>query len=102
MDLQSITALRKYLNISKHEPGQISIKFSLALLSDQNAMKTIKENKTTPKAILKSDLNLFSRTLTVKYDSAVIDPNDLTEILTPRDRKTFDALAEKYQTILSA
>ncbi len=102
MNLQSITALRKYLSIAKHEPGNLSLKFSLALLSDQEAMKVIKENKVLPQAILSSNFNLITRTVKIKYDTNVIEPDELTDILTTRDKKQFDLLADKYSNILSA
>ncbi len=103
MDLESIKVLRKYLTIDKHQPGNITIKFSLGLLSDSNAMKIIKENKNKdmPKAILKSDLSLFSRKLTLGYDVNAISFDDLTEIFTTSDNNRFDQLAEKYLTVLS-
>ncbi len=104
MDIQSITTLRKYLTISDHKPGKMVIKFSMQLLTDNEAMKVINANKNAsmPKAIRKSKLNLIMRTVTLEYDTSVISPADFNEILSTKDRKQFEALAEKYRNVLSA
>lgn len=104
MNLESITALRKYISIASHKPGQISLKFGMQILSDPIAMDIIKQNKNTPmpKAIFDTKLNLLARTLTLNYDASIIDSTEFDEILTTRSRARFDELAKKYMTILTA
>ncbi len=104
MDLQALIALRKYLTIEKHTDGEIHLKFSLGLLADSEAMNAVSgnKNKKMPKAIIDSNLNLFSRIVVLKYDINSIVPDEFTEFLTTRNRPRFEELAKKYETILSA
>ena len=53
-----------------------------------------------PKAILKTKLNLFLRTLVVRYDMDAIDADELNEIITTTDRLRFNELIVKYTDIL--
>ncbi len=109
MDLQSLISLRKYLTIEKHiEEGdnqaQIKLKFSLNLLSDEKAMALVQESKhkTIPAAIFDSKLNLFMRTIQLKYDKNIIIPSEFEELLTTTSRKRFEEIADKYKILLSS
>ncbi len=102
MNLQNIAGLRKYMSITDHKPGCISLKFAMQILSDAAAMEIINQSKgiPVPKAILKTKLNLFLRTLVVRYDMDAIDADELNEIITTTDRLRFNELIVKYTDIL--
>ncbi len=104
MDLQSLSVLRKYINVVDHKTGSIKLKVAMSALSDPTVKKIIaqfKDNK-LPKAILDTHINIFTQTLTLKYDISIIDPKDFEEILATKDNTKFLSLAEKYHSILTA
>lgn len=104
MNIQQLTALRKYITIKNHTDGHIKIQFSMQILADQNAMSLIKEQKgnSLPSAIHKTSFNLFTRSLQMDYDTAIIVPQELTEMLTTTSKARFEELTTKYKNILSA
>ncbi len=104
MNLQALIALRKYLEIVSHSNGKMKLSFSLKVLSDNEAMALIKDmkNQKMPKAILDSNLSLFSRTVELKYDTESIVSAEFDELLTTRSRPRFQELVEKYKVVLTA
>ncbi len=104
MDLQSLSVLRKYIKVVDHKAGSIKLKVAFAALSDpkvKQIMAQFKEHK-LPKAILDTQINIFTQTLTLKYDITIIDQKEFEEILTTKDENKFLSLAEKYHSILTA
>lgn len=104
MNLASLSALKKYLTVQEHKNGTIKLKVAFSALSDPKVQEIMAEfkNKSMPQAILDTKVNIFTQTLTIKYDINCINPNDFEEILTTGDENRFLQLAEKYHAKLLA
>ena len=104
MDLQSLSVLRKYIKVVDHKAGTIKLKVALSALSDPTVKQIMAQfkNNELPKAILGTQINIFTQTLTLKYNTSIIDQKEFEEILTTQDNDKFLSLAEKYHSILTA
>lgn len=104
MNKASLAALRRYLTLAEHKAGTIKLKIAFAALSDPKVQELIAEfkNKPMPKAILDTKVNIFTQTITIKYDTDSIKADDFEEILTTKNEERFLQLAEKYHAKLLA
>ncbi len=104
MNKASLAALRRYLTLAEHKAGTIKLKIAFAALSDPKVQELIAEfkNKPMPKAILDTKVNIFTQTITIKYDTDSIKADDFEEILTTKNEERFLQLAEEYHAKLLA
>lgn len=102
MNLASLAVLRNYLTLAEHKAGTVKVKVAFSALSDPNVQKVIAEfkNQKMPKAILDTKVNIFTQTITIKYDTDCINANDFEELLTTKDEERFLRLAEEYHAKL--
>lgn len=104
MNFANLSALRKYLTLQEHKNGTIKLKVAFSALSDPKVQEVMAEfkNKSVPQAILDTKVNIFTQTITIKYDTNSIKPNDFEELLTTKDENRFLCLAEEYHAKLLA
>lgn len=104
MDLKNLASLRQYLTVAEHKAGTLKLKVKASALADPIVKNCLEEFKNTPKpqAILDTKFNLFTQTVTIKYDTNSITPSDIDEILTTQNNERFLALAENYYSKLLA
>ncbi|CCH50179.1 HMA2 domain-containing protein [Pseudodesulfovibrio piezophilus] len=100
MNFATIAALRKYLSIKHSLPGRIRIKFSLAIMSDPEALKLAQSPPEMPEAVTDTQLNLFSRTLLIEYDAERVPPALLEELITTDDDvRAAEVVEELHQAL---
>lgn len=104
MELKNLASLRQYLTVVEHKAGTLKLKVKASALTDPIAKNCMEEFKNTPKpqAILDTKFNLFTQTVTVKYDTNTINPQDIDEILSTQNEERFVTLAETYYNKLLA
>lgn len=104
MNFQKLSSLRKYLTLAEHKAGTLKVKIKASALGDPIVKDCIAEFKNTPmpKAILDTNINLFTQTITIKYDTNSINPQDVDEIFSTQSEERFTLLAENYYNKLLA
>ncbi len=102
MNFANLSDLRKYISIAEHKPGTIKLKISFSAVSDPKVKEIIAEfkNQNLPKAVLDTKINIFTQTIAIKYDTALINPDDFAELLTTKNEDRFKQLAEQYYASL--
>lgn len=98
MDFKKLSSLRQYLTVVEHKAGTLKLKVKAAALADPIVKNCMEEFKNTPKpqAILDTKFNLFTQTVTIKYDTNSISPHDIDEFMSTQNEERFLALAENY------
>lgn len=101
MDLQLLMDCREYLSVAHHVPGRIRLRFSLGVLSDPRAMDLLASARDTvlPAAVRSVRVNPPARSVVIEYNTAVIAPDLLEEVLTTRDEERFRTLATHLKTL---
>lgn len=104
MNFQNLSSLRKYLTLIDHKAGTLKVKVKASALGDPIVKECIAEFKNTPmpKAILDTKFNLIMQTITIKYDTNSINPQDINEIFNTQSEERFTLLAENYYNKLLA
>lgn len=103
MHLETLMDLREYITIKHHVPGRIRLKFGLKLLADPRAqaLKQEAQTRAQPACIKDTKINMFTRTVIIEYDPAVIQPETLHEALTTEDEARFNELAAELEQVMS-
>lgn len=103
MDFKNLASLRQYLTVAEHKAGTLKLKVKAAALADPIVKNCLEEFKNTPKpqAVLDTKFNLFTQTITIKYDTDSISPQDIDEILSTQNEERFLVLAETYYNKLT-
>lgn len=98
MNFQNLSSLRKYLTLCEHKNGTLKVKIKASALSDPIVKECMAEFKNTPmpKAILGTNVNIFTQTITIKYDTNSINPQDIDELFNTPSEERFTLLAETY------
>lgn len=98
MDFKKLSSLRQYLTVVEHKAGTLKLKVKATALADPIVKNCMEEFKNTPKpqAILDTKFNLFTQTVTIKYDTNSISPHDIDEFMSTQNEERFLALAENY------
>lgn len=98
MDFKNLSSLRQYLTVVEHKAGTLKLKVKATALADPIVKNCMEEFKNTPKpqAILDTKFNLFTQTVTIKYDTNSISPHDIDEFMSTQNEERFLALAENY------
>ena len=100
MDFATIANLRKYLSVKTSAADSIQIKFSMSIMSDPEAMRLAQSPPKMPDAVHNTDLNLFSRTLTMQFDPERISSPLLAELVsTGDDTRAAEIVEELHSTI---
>lgn len=104
MNFQNLSSLRQYLTLSEHKAGTLKVKIKASALNDPIVKECIAEFKNTPmpQAILDTKVNLFTQTITIKYDTNSINPQDIDEMFSTQNTQRFTLLAETYYNKLLA
>lgn len=101
MDLAAIYSARKYLKVKDHTPGSLKLGVNPAILGDP-VYKELSSGAQSelPKGILGVDLSVFTMSVTVRYDQAVL-PHPLVDELftTGDDTRGTEILAELEKTM---
>ncbi|NJB67336.1 hypothetical protein GGQ74_000976 [Desulfobaculum xiamenense] len=84
MDFDSLFKARDYLRVTSHTPGDLRIKVNPAILSTPGFSQMPKFD-TLPNGIDDVKVNIFTQTLTVRYQPEVIAPELLDELLVTTD-----------------
>lgn len=100
MNFSILAALRKYLSVKQSQPGHIRIKFSMGIMKDAEALKLAQSPPEMPAAVTDVQLNLFSRTLSIEYDEAIILPALLEELITTEsDTRASEILKDLHEVV---
>lgn len=84
MDFDYLFRARKYLTVSRHEAGSLKLKVNPAILGDP-ALKNIPKPDSLPNGILDVNLSVFTMSVSLKYDTAVIPEHLVDELFTTQD-----------------
>lgn len=102
MDLRILAELKEYLAIKQHTPGRLKIKVDLAIRNHPKLPELQNAAKGNSSAIKKTNLNVFTQTLTVDYDSSVLQYEGLQELLTSSDPERVAQLAAELSGQVTA
>lgn len=92
MDLTILADLWEYLTVERHVPGRLSLKVDLGVRNHPRAAD-LSGAASGVDAIRKTRLNIFTRVLTVDYDTERLPFDLLQNLLTCPDRETMRAMA---------
>lgn len=81
MNFEKIAQLRQYLSVKHSLPGRLRVKFSKSILTDKIALELIESGLDFPKAVTRTKLNMFSRTLLIEYDTKKVSQNLLEGLI---------------------
>lgn len=93
MDLRVLAELKEYLTVKQHTPGRLKVKVNLAIRNHPKLPELQNATKGGSSAIKKTNLNIFTQTLTVDYDSTMLPFESLQELLSSDDPKRIASLA---------
>lgn len=103
--LDEALAIIKYLKIVHHVKGRIRVKAGLGIIKDPIfrkaggiSEKKINEIGSSLPGVLDSRVNIKARSIVIRYDPGVIDPEELETLITTKDPSVSRAILEKYQT----
>jgi len=96
MDLTLLADLWDFLSVDRHVPGKLSLKVDLAIRNHPRAAGLSRSEASTVSAIRKIRLNIFTRTLTVEYDTDKLSFELLQRLLSSQDRAQMRSLAEQF------
>lgn len=96
MTVHDLIDLRDCISISRHEPGRLQLKLSLAILQRPAAreLMSLGRGHKSP-ALLDSSFNIFSRSATLEYDTDLVNPDDIDRFFNSDDPDEIGDLAEK-------
>lgn len=96
MTVHDLLDLRDCISISRHEPGRLQLKLSLAILQRPAAKELIGLGRghKSP-ALLDASFNIFSRSATLEYDSKLVNPEDIDRFFSSDDPEEIGSLAGK-------
>jgi hypothetical protein len=86
----------EHFSVKEHKPGLIKIKVKASFLSDP-AFKNLPDFDKLPHGITNVDFNIFSRTVSISYDTGVIPKDLLDELLTTEDKERGSALLKELE-----
>ncbi len=93
MDLTLLADLWDFLAVDRHVPGKLLLKVDLAIRNHPGAAEIARTGLSGLSAIRKTRLNIFTRTLTVEYDTAKLPFEKLQALLTCSDRDVMRSMA---------
>lgn len=102
MDLSVLAELKEYLTVKQHTPGRLKVKVDLSIRNHPKLPELQQAAKGGSSAIKKTNLNIFTQTLTVDYDSAVLPFEGLDELLASKDAERVAQLAQELMVQASA
>jgi hypothetical protein len=102
MDLRVLAELKEYLTIKQHTPGRLKVKVSLAIRNHPKLPELQNAAKGGSSAIKKTNLNIFTQTLTVDYDSTMLPYDALQELLSSDDPDRIALLATELMASVGA
>ena len=102
MDFATIANLRKYLSVKESTPGRIEIQFSMSIMGDTEAMKLVQSPPKLSDAVTDTNVNLFSRTLSMDYDVTRISPELLEELISTTEDDRASCIVEELGTALES
>jgi len=95
MELSLLADLWEYLAVEKHVPGRLSLKVDLAVRNHPKAATLSRSGVSGLAAIRKTRLNIFTRTLVVEYDTALLPFERLDGLLRCPDTDSMRAMAQQ-------
>jgi len=93
MDLRVLAELKEYLTVKQHTPGRLKVKVNLAIRNHPKLPELQNAAKGGSSAIKKTNLNIFTQTLTVDYDCTMLPFDSLQELLSSDDPEHIASLA---------
>lgn len=99
MDFSEIAKLRKYFTVKHSIPGRLRVKFSKDLLNNQEVVEFF-EKSDLPPTIATVTINMFSKSLLIKYDPQVLSQNSLEQLLTVATDSEAESIALQINDIL--
>ncbi len=96
MDLTLLADLWDFFSVEKHAPGKLVLKVDLAVRHRPEAAAL--SGGTAPRwpAIRKTRMNIFTRTLTVEYDTTLLPFDRLDALLRCDDRGRMRSMAKGF------
>lgn len=101
MDLRVLAELRDYLTVKQHTPGRLKVKVNLAIRNHPKLPELQNTAKGGSSAIKKTNLNIFTQTLTIDYDSSMLPFEALQELLSSDDPNRIALLATELMDSVS-
>jgi len=93
MDLRLLAELKEFLTVKQHTPGRLKVKVDLSIRNHPKLPELQQAAKGGSAVIKKTNLNIFTQTLTVDYDSTILPFAGLQEMFASDDPDRIAELA---------
>ncbi|NDV28560.1 hypothetical protein [Desulfovibrio sp. JC010] len=101
MDLELMLGLRDHINIEKHTPGSLKLKFGMELIVNPKVVKYVKVNGFGPPkgeempGMTGTRFNPLTRCMTISYDEEILKPELLQKLFTCECEDEFQHAAQE-------
>jgi len=85
MDISVLSELKEFLAVCDHKPGRLKVRVDLAIAGHPKAAMLKKAGPGGIAGIIRTNMNLFTRTLTVEYDTQVLPYDSVHALLNDDD-----------------
>ncbi|MEF2232138.1 MAG: hypothetical protein V3571_14495 [Pseudodesulfovibrio sp.] len=99
MDLDLLCGLRSHIRVGSHVPGRLTLKIGLSVIADPRVVEYVRMNGFGPPrdlavpGVKRTRFNPLTRSMTMDYDQAVIEPELLHRLFVCRDAAGFEEAA---------
>lgn len=97
MDLTLLADLWDFLTVDRHVPGKLSLKVDMAIRNHPKAAGLSRNEVSKVSAIRKIRLNIFTRILSVEYDTEKLPYEMLERLLLCPDKERMHSMAEEFR-----
>lgn len=94
--LNELLSLKKYVQIVHHVEGRIRLKVNPAIMKDPISKKLEEISGKIP-GVLDKRVNMMAKSVVLRYDPAVVAPEDMALILGADDMELSRAVLSKYE-----
>lgn len=95
---EELLAVKKYVSVIHHVEGRIRLKVDPAILKDPVSKKLEQISGDIP-GVIDKRVNMLARSVVLRYDPAVIAPEDMAQLLGSDDAGSL-AVLKKYENYI--
>ncbi len=101
MDLDLLLGLQRHIHIGSHTPGKLKLKFDMSVIGNPKVVEYVKTNGFGPPkgqdmpGVQKTHFNPLTRSMTMIYDTDVIEPELLHRLFISESAEEFETIASQ-------
>ncbi|MFV0422406.1 hypothetical protein [Oleidesulfovibrio sp.] len=85
MDISILSELKEFFTVCEHKPGKLKVRVDLAIAAHPKVAMLKDAGRGGIAGIIRTNMNLFTRTLTVEYDTQTIPYDSVHTLLNDDD-----------------